>query len=332
MLRIPYEELHQTLARALRKLGFEEERAILCARLFAEATRDGVYTHGLRRFPRFARMVRAGRIDVHARPELVRGHGGLERWDGKSGPGNLNAYYCMDRALDLARRHGVGAVALANTTHWMRGGAYGWQAAEAGFIGACWTNTMPNLPPWGSAETRIGNNPLVFAVPRPRGHIVLDMAMSQFSYGALAAYRERGEALPVDGGFDSEGRLTRDAGAIEAAERPLPIGYWKGSGLALVLDVIAAMLSGGLATHQIPKDPERETGMSQFFLALDPAGLGTDGAAAGVADGVIDSLGSRYPGQRALEMRAENLSLGVPVDEAVWRQVQAMMDGRDENT
>jgi 3-dehydro-L-gulonate 2-dehydrogenase len=103
----------------------------------------------------------------------------------------------MDRALTLARRQGVGAVALANTTHWMRGGSYGWQAAAAGFIGMCWTNTMPNLPQWGSAEARLGNNPLVFAVPRPRGHVVLDMAMSQFSYGALDSYREQGETLPV---------------------------------------------------------------------------------------------------------------------------------------
>ena len=228
----------------------------------------------------------------------------------------------MERALSLARQHGLGAVALANNTHWMRAGSYGWQAADAGSIGICWTNTLPNLPPWGSAEPRLGNNPIVFAVPRPDGHVVLDMAMSQFSYGALAAYRERGEQLPVDGGFDSAGRLTRDPGAIEASGRPLPIGYWKGSGLALLLDMIAAVLSGGLATHQIPQEPEREIGISQFFLAIDPAGLGPAGAAAEIANGIIASLGSRYPGQRTLALRAENLALGVPVEPAVWREVQ----------
>jgi 3-dehydro-L-gulonate 2-dehydrogenase len=324
MLRIRYEELHQTLAGVLRRLGFEEECALLCARLFAETTQDGVYTHGLSRFPRFVRMIRAGRIDIHAIPEMVGSHGGLERWDGKCGPGNLNAYRSMDRAIALARRHGVGAVALANTNHWMRAGTYGWQAAEAGFIGVCWTNTLPNMPEWGATGARLGNNPIVFAVPRPPAHVVLDMAMSQFSYGALAAYRERGEMLPVDGGFDSAGRLTRDPAAIEASQRPLPIGYWKGSGLAIVLDMIAAMLSGGRATHQIPMEPERETGISQFFLALDPTGLGPDGAAAGMADAIVASLESRYPGQRTLQLRAENIALGVPVDPAVWREVQEM--------
>jgi 3-dehydro-L-gulonate 2-dehydrogenase len=318
MLRIPFDELHQTLAAALRSLGFEAGRALLCARLFAETTRDGVYTHGVSRFPRFVRMIRVGRIVIHATPTLTASYSALERWDGKCGPGNLNAWQSMERAITLARIHGAGIVALANTTHWMRGGTYGWQAADAGVIGICWTNTLPNLSAWGSAEARLGNNPLILAVPRPAGHIVLDMAMSQFSYGALAAYRERSELLPVDGGFDSAGNLTRDPAAIEASQRPLPIGYWKGSGLSLMLDLIAATLAGGLATHQIPRDPERETGISQFFLAIDHSALGT----LQVADAIVASLDTRYPGQRTLELRAENLALGVPVDPKLWRQIQ----------
>jgi 3-dehydro-L-gulonate 2-dehydrogenase len=324
MQRVPFEELHETLAAALRNLGFEASRAVFCARLFAETSRDGVYTHGLSRFPRFVRMIRVGRIDIHAEPAFAGGHGCLERWDGKCGPGNLNAWQSMSRAIALAREHGIGAVALANTTHWMRAGTYGWQAADAGLIGICWTNTLPNLPPWGSTEVRLGNNPLVLAIPRPGGHVVLDMAMSQFSYGALAAYRERGELLPVDGGFDSEGRLTRDPAAIEESQRPLPIGYWKGSGLALALDMIAAILSGGLATHQIPKEPERETGISQVFLALDPSATGSEDSAAQIADSVVRSTDARYPGRRTLEIRRANLALGVPVEEAIWREVREL--------
>ena len=124
------------------------------------------------------------------------------------------------------------------------------------------------------SEPVIGNNPLVIAVPRSSGPVVLDMAMSQFSYGALASYRRRGELLPVDGGFDAEGNLTRDAAAIEKSWRPLPIGYWKGSGLAVVLDMVAAMMAVGRATHQISTDPLLESGVSQMFLALNPAAFG----------------------------------------------------------
>ena len=128
----------------------------------------------------------------------------------------------MERALALARTHGLGCVALANTNHWMRGGSYGWQAAEAGAIGICWTNTLANLPPWGMSQPRVGNNPLIIAVPRAAGHVVLDMAMSQFSMGALEAYRLRGDPLPVPGGYDDTGVLTCDPAAIEASMRPLP--------------------------------------------------------------------------------------------------------------
>jgi 3-dehydro-L-gulonate 2-dehydrogenase len=338
MQRVPYQELFDTLLGVLLKLGFKPDRARLCAQLFAETTRDGVYSHGLNRFPRFVLQIRNGTIDIHGEPELVACFGALERWDGKIGPGPLNAYHCMQRAITVSREHGIGCIALANTTHWMRGGSYGWQAAEAGVIGICWTNTLPNLPPWGASDSRIGNNPLIIAVPRTNGHVVLDMAISQFSYGALESYRLRGELLPVEGGFDSEGRLTRDPAAIEASHRPLPIGYWKGSGLALMLDLIAALVSGGRATHQITPDSDREGRLSQMFIALDPSclhkvGLGSADAAAKIADEIItyvqtpkQSGGSRvrYPGEQVLKIRAENMAQGIPVEPSVWNKVKAM--------
>ncbi len=331
-MRIPYDELFDGPLRVLIKLNFEQQRARLCARLFADASRDGVHSHGLNRFPQFVRMIQNGVIAVDAEPELVARFGSLERWDGKSGPGNLNAYRCMDRAIALSRKNGISCVALANTNHWMRGGSYGWQAAEAGAMGICWTNTMANLPPWGASDPRVGNNPLIIAVPRAEGHVVLDMAMSQFSYGALASYRMRGEPLPVEGGFDAEGRLTRDPAAIEASKRPLPIGYWKGSGLALMLDMVGALLSGGCATHQIPADTERETNLSQVFIAMDPASVHS-GSAASLAEQIVEHLQSsplgageqvRYPGERVLQTRKENMANGIPVEPAIWQELQGL--------
>ena len=326
-MRVPFSELHTVLRAALQRTGMEEERADRCARLFAESSCDGVASHGLNRFPRFLRAIGRGVVDVDARAGRVGGHGALERWDGRGGPGNLNASDAMARAIALGREHGIGCVALANTNHWMRGGTYGWQTAGAGLIGICWTNTLANLPPWGAGDPRVGNNPLVIAVPRPDGHLVLDMAMSQFSVGALEAYRLRGEPLPVAGGYDEQGELTRDPGAIEATRRLLPIGFWKGSGLALALDLVAAIVSGGHATHEIPVDPERETGLSQVFIAIDPAG-----GDAGLADRVIAHLHAgegevRYPGERTLETRQRNLRDGVPVDPAIWQDVQARAAG-----
>src|SRR5580693_6692200 len=127
-MRVPYPQLFETLERVLLQEGFERGRAARCAELFAQTSRDGVYSHGLNRFPLFIAMIRSGVVDLHAEPELVSASGPIERWDGNVGPGNLNAFHCMELAINLARQHGMGCVALANTNHWMRGGSYGWQA------------------------------------------------------------------------------------------------------------------------------------------------------------------------------------------------------------
>ncbi len=333
MRRVAFAELCERIERVLLRLGLTAPRAALSARLIAETDRDGVHTHGLARLPRFAEMVRLGRIDPLAEPERAGAFGALERWAGHRGPGNLAAYTAMQRAMELARTNGLGAVALGDTTHWMRGGTFGWQAAQAGFAAICWTNTLPNMPPWGASTPAVGNNPLIFAIPRQdesgeSAPIVLDIAMSQFSYGALAAYRQSGADLPVPGGFDENGVLTRDAAAIERSGRSLPIGFWKGSGLAFVLDVLAAMLAGGDATHDMSRDPLREVGQSQIFLAIAPTSLAQIEELSAVAQGCIDALHAatpiepgtrvRYPGEGARRTRRESLALGVAIEESAW--------------
>lgn len=335
MLRVSFTDLYTVLEKTMLRLGLPGESAQLSARLFAETTRDGVYTHGLNRLPRFEAMVANGSIDVEARPTRTALFGAIERWNGNRGVGNVNAYLAMQYAIELARKNGIGAVALANTNHWMRGGAFGWQAAEEGLFALCWSNTLANLPAWGAKTPTLGNNPLVIAVPRPNGqHVIIDMAMSQFSYGALSSYAKRKEPLPVPGGFDNEGQLTTDAAAIEASQRALPIGYWKGSGLSLVLDMIAAMLSGGLATYQLPKESTLETGQSQIFITIDPRNLAAAGELHHIADGILENLhqaepvdpsgGVRYPGEQTLRLREENMRLGVPVDPEIWQRIRAV--------
>ena len=330
---VRYDELQGSMRDVLVRYGMEPDRADHCARLFADSSRDGVASHGVNRFTRFVAMIRNGMVDIHAHPVRVSTRGALERWDGRRGPGNLNAWACMARAIELAREHGIGAVGLGNSNHWMRGGNYGWQAADAGVIGICWSNTLPNVPAWGTSIPLIGNNPLIIAVPRAGGHVVLDMAMSQFSYGALGTHRMRGQELPVVGGYDERGELTRDPGAIERTRRLLPIGFWKGSGLAIMLDMVAAVLAGGKATHDFSVVPQEESGQSQVFIALDAASLGGAGEGESIADRIVDALHAgaeaageeaRYPGERTLDVRARSMADGVFVDEAMWQEVLSL--------
>lgn len=330
MIRVSLADMKQEFQRVLLKVGFAPEQAALCARIFAETSLDGVASHGVNRFATFIEQIRKGYIKIEAEPERLAALGAWEQWDGHLGPGPLNAFTCTERALTLAREYGLGCVALRNTNHWMRGGTYGWHAAKAGFVFLAWTNTLPNMPPWGARETRIGNNPLVLAVPRSVGPVVLDMAMSQFSYGRLETARRRQEQLPLAGGFDLHGNLTRDPEAIITSQRPLPIGYWKGSGLSLLLDLIAALLSGGQTTYQIGQQVA-EFNISQMFLAFDLSQTASATLADQVVNEVLADLHRAapatsddeilYPGERVLKTRRENKVKGIPVDPAIWQQI-----------
>jgi 3-dehydro-L-gulonate 2-dehydrogenase len=215
----------------------------------------------------------------------------------------------------------------------MRGGTYGWQAALAGFAFIGWTNTTPNMPPWGAASSKLGNNPLIVALPRDHAPVVLDIAMSQFSYGKMERLQLRGEQLPFPGGYDEQGALTTDPSAILQTWRALPIGYWKGSGLALVLDLLAAVLSGGQTTREIGQQKE-ESGLSQVFLVIDVSRPQGPDAVAQLVTSVIDDLhaavpaaggsAARYPGESVLRIREENRRLGVPVDDEVWQTILSL--------
>ena len=332
-MRVSYDEMKRELSRVLQKHGVDKERAALSAGLFADASRDGIYSHGLNRFPAMINMIQKGDIDVQAEATLAAGLGALEQWDGNRGIGNLNAQKCMQRAVALAKEHVIGVVGLRNTNHWMRAGNYGLMAAEAGCIGILWTNTLPNMPPWGGQDPKLGNNPIVFAVPNGDEPMLLDIAMSMFSYGKLETYAREGRELPLDGGFDENQQFTRDAAAILKTQQALPFGLWKGSGLALALDLVTAAVSGGRTTREVGELP-RETQISQMFIAIDISQLpNSEAYTQQVKETLLDLQTSTprdankpptYPGQHMMAVRRDNMANGIPVDEGIWAAVRAM--------
>ncbi|MDR2113404.1 MAG: 3-dehydro-L-gulonate 2-dehydrogenase [Candidatus Accumulibacter sp.] len=339
MARVSFETVHEVITEAFIRAGMREEDARTCARVHTESSCDGVYSHGLNRVARFVDYLRRGWVDAHARPTIVKEVGVIEIYEGHRGPGILNALFATRRAMAIAAEQGMGIVTLRDTTHWMRGGAYGWLAADKGYAAILWTNTESCMPAWGGKNTRLGNNPFVMAVPRDKGHIVLDMAMSQYSYGKLQVTRLKGAQLPYPGGFDQDGRLTVEPGPIEQSMRILPIGYWKGSGFAILLDALAAILSEGLPTNRI--DPIGQgscTGCSQVFIVFDPRQLGGAKFSEQVADSVAAYVNSStpdekswevlYPGQSTLRIRAEHRANGIVVDNGVWAEVMALAGRR----
>jgi 3-dehydro-L-gulonate 2-dehydrogenase len=321
--------------RVLLKKGLDEKKASEVATNFAQTSLDGVYSHGINRFARVISYIEQGLVDIAAEPIRELQCGAMERWNGNLGLGNTNAIKATDRACELAKENGVGVVALRNTNHWMRGGAFGWQAADKGCIGICFTNTMPNMPAYGAKDSRIGNNPFIIAVPRSSGeHVVVDCALSQFSYGKIEEYKLKEKELPVYGGYDSNGEVTTNAAEIEKTGRVLPIGFWKGSGLSIVLDMVAAILSGGNSVGDIGQKGGEEAAISQVFIAIDPTKLSTSSEIDQTVDKILEYVkGSEpvkeegvilYPGESSLNTRKENMEKGIPVREELWKAILEM--------
>ena len=333
-MRIMYEELLRRFKEILMSRGLAEDYAEEAAAVFAGNSRDGIYSHGANRFPRIIGDIDRGAIDPSASPTCEMAAGAMERWDGHRGFGPLNARLAMNRAIELAKEYGIGLVALGNNNHWLRGGSYGWQAADAGCIGICWSNTMPNMPAWGGRDIKIGNNPLIMAIPRSNGeHAMIDCAVSQFSYGKIENCRLTGVQLPVPGGYNEKGELTTDPAEIEKTWRVLPMGYWKGSGLSIALDLIATVLTNGNSVQKIGTFGD-EIGLSQIMIAIDPGHFNTVEQTDAIVDAILADVKSSepateggqvlYPGEPELKSIKENRELGIPVVEEVWQKILEM--------
>lgn len=325
-------EMKAVFEKILLKYDLAPDKAAQCADIFTDNTIDGIITHGVNRFPRFVSYIKKGYVKKDAEPSFIGGFGGMEQWYGNLGPGPLNAVIATDRAMELAQQNGIGCVALAHTNHWMRGGYYGWQAAKKGFVFIGWTNTLGIMPAWKALDSRLGNNPLVMALPYEEEAIVLDMAFSQYSYGAMEFAVLKGEELSVEGGFDKEGRLTKDPAAVLESRRPLSIGYWKGAGLSLLLDILATILSSGLSVASITKN-ESEYGLSQVFICIDPTKLSNYSAIASVIHKIIEDYKQSipdgdakivYPGEGVLQKRKKHKEEGIPVLQKVWDEILSL--------
>lgn len=333
-MRVPYDEMKREFERVLIKRGFEPEAAEVAAYIIADNSCDGVYSHGLNRFPSIVKDIDEGVVKPDRRPVKLNSVGALEQWDGQLGFGPINATIAMDRAIELARQYGLGCVALRNTNHWLRGGTYGLRAANAGCIGICMTNTLPIMPPWGGTESRIGNNPFIVSAPRKCGsHVLLDMAQSQFSFGKLQTYSLAEKKLPVMGGYDSAGNLTDEPDAILNGGEVLPAGFWKGSGLSIAIDMVVSALSVGKATSDMGNN-SGDTGVSQVFIAINPAAYAGEDYAENYIENMSDYIKTSaktagvtdilYPGERAAKERQQNLREGIPVSQSIWEAVKKL--------
>ncbi|EQB3910966.1 3-dehydro-L-gulonate 2-dehydrogenase [Buttiauxella gaviniae] len=265
---VKIDDLQHEYERILAKRGMQADQATKLAAGFVEMANEGTYSHGINRFPVFIEQVDKGQIKLNATPECVNSMGALEQWDCHFGPGVLNGLICTDRAIELAKQYGIGMVGMRNSNHWMRGGTYVLKMARQGMAGIASTNSIAVMPAWGGKDHRVGSNPLIMAIAGDPP-VLVDCSMSQYSYGQLQNYVLADKELPVIGGYDNEGNLTKDPHVLWSNKRLLPMGFWKGSSMSIVLDMMLTAISGGLSVPALTEDMDGEFGVSQFLIAID---------------------------------------------------------------
>jgi LDH2 family malate/lactate/ureidoglycolate dehydrogenase len=269
----PLERLRGFARDAYLALGLPDADAVLVADTLVQADAWGHASHGVMRTFWYGARIESGAMAAVTTPEWLTDAGGLAVLDGHDGVGQVVAARAMASAIERAKRHGIGAVAVRASGHFGTAMYFTRTAAEAGCIGFLSTNASPAMAPWGGREKRIGTNPWSIAAPAGAyPPMMLDLANTAVARGKLYVARQRGEAIPEGWAIDERGRATTDpetgiAGTI------LPMAGHKGYAIAVTMDVLSGVLSGGAFGSSVvgPYRAEARSGAGHLALAIDIA-------------------------------------------------------------
>jgi len=333
------ESLRAFCRELLQSLGTAETHARIVSDSLVAANLRGVDSHGIQMLATYIQQVRAGGIDVSAAGRIVREDGVCLRYHGGNGLGQVIAERCTDHAIRIARELGVAVVVASHSNHFGAGSWWGEKLARAGFIGIVLSNACPAVAPWQGRTPILGTNPLCVAVPGQggRGRWLLDMATTTVALGKLThASHLNQTAIPREWGFlDAAGRPTTETVAAQGGA-PTPIGGYKGTALAMMVEILCSGLSGGAMTTELPiyrtgGDP---LGISHTFIAIDPARFLYTGEFETRMDRLAESVKAAEPkpGYDEVllagepEWRCERIRehTGIPVPVKLWAKLTAL--------
>ncbi|HWL79721.1 MAG TPA: malate/lactate/ureidoglycolate dehydrogenase [Roseomonas sp.] len=329
------DELRDLLARTLSAAGSEEAEAAIVADHLVEAALRGHDSHGPGMLPAYVRNRRNGRLQANRHARQVGGLGAMAAFDGDMGYGQVVAREVTDWGIGAARQHGLALATLRNVHHVGRVGTYGEQACAAGMIALFFVNGLsgaPRVAPFGGGDARMATNPICIAVPHEAQPVVLDFATSRIALGKVRVAYNAGLPVPEGALIDSERRPTRDPGAIygKGGGALLPFGDHKGSGLALICEILGGALSGGAtAQHANAADPAIVNGLTAIFISpqhlVERSAFDEEIRAllaylreSPPADGESPVLLAGDPERR---IRGERLQNGIPIDSVTWQAI-----------
>lgn len=271
--RIPADYLAQTCERLLQKVGVPGDQAAIIAQVVVEADLRGIESHGVLRLPAYIRRVLAGTMTATTRLRIQCERGATLLLDAQHGFGQVAGVQAMHEAIRRAEQYGVGLVAVRNAGHFGIAAYYAMMALPRQMIGIVSANASPSMAAWGGTIPLLGTNPICVAIPTGGDvDIVLDMASSVVARGKIRLAAAKGDRIPLGWALDAQGLPTEDPVAAMKGTL-LPIGGPKGYGLALVVDILAGVLTGSEFGAHVAATDEVNRKVSTGFVvqAIDIA-------------------------------------------------------------
>ena len=320
-------EAEAIVVAALMRARTSEPNARSVARALVRADSEGLKGHGLSRVPTYAAQARVAKIDGFATPQVTRPKPAVVAVDA----GHGFAFPALDAAIaalpEVARAQGVAVAPIRRSHHAGAAGHPVEALADAGLVALLFANTPAAIAPWGGTQPLYGTNPIAFACPMPGGPaIVIDLSLSKVARGNILAAKQRGEPIPEGWAFDAEGQPTTDPDAALVGTMA-PLGDAKGTALALMVELLAAGLTGATYAAEASSfldDKGPPPGTGQLILALDPVALGGSDALTrfgALAAAIEAQPGTRLPGARRRALRAKAEAEGLTVADALLKEI-----------
>jgi delta1-piperideine-2-carboxylate reductase len=327
---VPESELTGLVERALVRHGMSDKNALAVARVCVGAERDGSSGHGLFRLAGYISTLKSGWVDGKAVPIVDNTTPSVVRVDARNGFAQPALEAAKEPAIAKTRTNGSCVIAIRDSHHLAALWPDVEMFAREGLVAFAAVSSIKRVVPWGGRAPVYGTNPMAFAVPRANGDpLVFDQASSAMAFGEVRVAAQSGHAVPEGVGVDRDGKATTDAQCIVDGGSLLPFGGYKGSSIAMMIEVLAAALTGGnfsfefdLATHPGAQTPR--TG--EFVLLIDPqkTGEGDFGRRIDTLVGALHASGQeRLPGDRRYQNRKKSVSHGIPVSEEVMQKIQS---------
>ena len=311
-LSLTLDEISELAKKTLLSSGCDEETATILADLIMKAERDGSLSHGLFRLPAYVSGLKSGKINGKARPEVKKISPSVIKVLGNNCLAPMVLNKSIPELVKAAKENGVAVLAITNSHHMAAMWCETEMVAEQGLVAFACTSYKPAVAPAGATKPLFGTNPISFAWPRPgKMPVVYDMATASMAMGEVQVAKREGHKVPLGTGLTKDGKETTDPGQIADGGVLLPFGGYKGSGIAMMVELLAGALVGDNFSFETAAKDNNDGGPpsgGEFILAISPdkiSGSGWDKHADEFFKKMSSMEGVRLPGERRHKNRLD---------------------------